>query len=197
MIDYQQARQIALDRIGHDCALYEDSILEKPYGWVFSFNSRRFLETGDVGDMLVGSAGFVVERENGRVFGFGSAYPLEVWIANYEKGFRYDRYDLTITSVRDLSTTVRLLHRLRMAYVIPEEEHGVKWRIAKNFTPQQLAALLERLPLTFRAQSFAFRVDVFDEIDLTQCCKYALGEYLPDEEADRFWSLRCEVDRLR
>jgi hypothetical protein len=41
--------------------------------------------------MTIGSGGFIVERENGRVFEFGSAYPLEMWIANYEKGFKYDQ----------------------------------------------------------------------------------------------------------
>jgi hypothetical protein len=43
-----------------------------------------------------------------------ASYPAHKWIESYERGFRYDRYDLVIRSVTDLASTVRLLDRLDM-----------------------------------------------------------------------------------
>jgi hypothetical protein len=82
MITYDEARRIAAASIGPDSALVESATFEKPYGWYFYSQSRDFLASGDIEDMLIGSAGFIVERDGGRVFGFGSAYPVEKWIEN-------------------------------------------------------------------------------------------------------------------
>ena len=182
MITFERAKQIARERIGPNCGLLEDSIIEKPYGWFLSFQSKAFLRSGDISDMLVGSSGFIVERADGRVFGFGSAYPPEKWIANYEKGFKYNSYDLTITDVRCMPTTVKLLEKLDMIYVIPEEQYGVVWRIPQQYTAKQLREALQHLPCTFRRQQFDYRVEVFDEINAAGCCTYTLQEHVPDGE---------------
>jgi hypothetical protein len=46
------------------------------------------LRSGLDSDLLVGSAGFLVEREAGRIVVFGSAYSTDIWLANDEKGFK-------------------------------------------------------------------------------------------------------------
>lgn len=52
MITFQQAKQIALDRIGPDCALIEKATVEKPYGWYFCYQSKAYLESRKIEDML-------------------------------------------------------------------------------------------------------------------------------------------------
>jgi len=177
MICFEEAKRIALAYIGPDCALVDAATMEKPYGWYFLGQSRAFLETGDSSKMLLGSGGFIVEREAGRVFEFGSAYPRERWIANYERGFKYECYDLTIIAVSDLERAIGLLQRLDMVYVIPEEENGTVWRIPRRYTQEQVRERLGRLPCTFAEQAFWHRVDVFDEIDASGCLKYELREH--------------------
>ena len=119
MLSFDEAKQIALERIGPECVLLESATLEKPYGWYFGAASRAFIETADPKQMALGSGGFIVEKTDGRVFEFGSAFPLEKWIANYEKGFKNTRYDLTILAVSDLNAATGLLHELYMHYVVP------------------------------------------------------------------------------
>ena len=77
MITFEEAEKIALNRIGEDCALIMDGIIEKPYGWYICFQSKKYLETGNFSDKLVGSGGFIVEKETGNLIEFGSAFPLE------------------------------------------------------------------------------------------------------------------------
>ena len=180
MIDYAQAEKIAIEYIGADCGLVETATLEKPYGWYFCGQSKTYLQTGDVSDMLFGSGGFVVEREEGRIFGFGSLYPLETWFANYEKGFKYDSYDLMIVSVADVKTTVRLLHKLDMNFVVPEIAHGVEWKIPRSYGKIQIQSQLRRLPCIFRNQRFWHRVEVFDDLNASKCCSFELHEHTPE-----------------
>jgi hypothetical protein len=179
-ISFEEAKRIALAKIGPDCALIETETVEKPYGWYFMGQSRAYLETGNVLMAVFGSAGFIVERSGGRVFEFGSAYPAEQWIANYERGFKYDRYDLCVVAVTSLPRTIELLDFLDMHYVVPEEEYGTVWRIPCRYTSTQLGAALGRLPCTFTDQPFWHRVDVFDEIDASGCCKYELREHVAE-----------------
>ncbi len=177
MISFEDAKRIALAKIGPECALVESATIEKPYGWYFLGQSHAFVETGEIGKRLVGSGGFIVERSNGRVFQFGSTYPPEQWIANYERGFKYDRYDLIILAVTDLGRAIGLLDRLDMQYVVPEEDNGTVWMIPRRYTRDQLGRIIDRLPCTFANQAFWHRVDVFDEIDASGCCKYELREH--------------------
>jgi hypothetical protein len=177
LLTFEDAKLIALRHIGPECALAEESIIERPYGWYFSFQSKAYLETGDINKFLVGSGGFLVERDGGKIVRFGSAYPPERWLADYERGFRFETYDLTIRSTRDLESTLELLAKLRMTYVVPEIEHGTVWRIPKNFTVKQLRERLSSLPATFNEQSFWNVTGVFTQIDACGCCKYELAEH--------------------
>jgi Immunity protein 35 len=174
MITFEEAKQIALDKIRPDCALIDDATMEKSYGWYFRYQSKAYIQSGDVRDMLFGSGGFIVERDDGYVFEFGSRYPLERNLAAYEAGFKYDTYDLTILSVSDILQTVRLLLSLRMKYVIPEEENGTVWKIPQGYTEVQIRSALASLPYTFLDQKFYFQFEVFLSMDKAGCCKYQL-----------------------
>ncbi len=182
MIDYAQAKKIAIEYVGADCGIVETATLERPYGWYFCGQSKAYLQTGDEREMLFGSGGFVVEREEGRVFEFGSLYPPETWLANYEKGFKYSYYDLIIVAIADVKTTVRLLHQLSMNFVVPEIAHGVEWKIPQSYGKIRLYLQLRRLPCVFRNQVFWHRVNVFDELNASECCDFELREHKPERK---------------
>ena len=190
MITFEEAKQIALDRIGPDCALIDDATMEKSYGWYFCYQSKAYVQSGDFRDMLIGSGGFIVEREDGDVFEFGSAYPLERNLAAYEAGFKYDTYDLTILSVSDIQQTVRLLLSLNMTYVVPEEAYGTMWRIPQGYTEVQIRSALASLPHTFSDQQFYFRFEEFSAIDKAGCCRYQLHGHRAGKAATLFRQAR-------
>ena len=67
------------------------------------------------GRWQIGSCGCAVERADGRVTDFGSAYAWDDWIWGYERGLvRDDRVDLVVESVLDVELAVALLDTLRI-----------------------------------------------------------------------------------
>lgn len=65
--------------------LYDD-IIKKPYGNIYSFDSKEYILTGNFNKSLMGGGPFLVEKESGRVVGFGTAGILENEIKAYENG---------------------------------------------------------------------------------------------------------------
>jgi ribosomal protein L7/L12 len=67
-----------------DCTLIENSTLEYPHCFVFFYQSKKYVETGDPRAMLVGHGPVLVSRKNGRVFETGSVYPAEQYVEALE-----------------------------------------------------------------------------------------------------------------
>ena len=67
-----------------DCVVLEQETLEYDFGWVFFYNSREFVLTGDIRMSLAGNAPIIVERSTGRLLPTGTAHPVE----DYVKAFR-------------------------------------------------------------------------------------------------------------
>jgi hypothetical protein len=53
MINFEEAKKIAKKHITDECGLIEKYTIEKPYGWYFSAQSKRFIETGNFLDMTI------------------------------------------------------------------------------------------------------------------------------------------------
>jgi hypothetical protein len=182
MISFEQARQIAVQKIGPECGLVDEHTLEKPYGWYFMYQSKEYLRTGDRRYALIGSGGFIVEKENGRIYTFGSAYSLERNFAAYEYGLKYERYDLTISAVKDMERALDLLLKLNLQFVVPEFAHGRRWRIPQPYRRDQLREKLRDLPVTFEdCRGFYFKYEVFLEIDEARAFEYQLREHTAHE----------------
>jgi hypothetical protein len=89
MINRQHAEEIAAkylrnleDQIGKPLQLIKKT--DFPWGWVFYYNSKVYLETGTLSSRLVGNAPFIVDIEDGLVHVLGTAYPVETYIREYE-----------------------------------------------------------------------------------------------------------------
>ncbi len=65
--------------------VYEESTIERPWGWVFFYGSRLWQETGDLKYAIAGNAPLIYERESGRVLVAGTAHSIEYYVANYER----------------------------------------------------------------------------------------------------------------
>jgi hypothetical protein len=154
--------------------ILEDNIIEKDFGWFFTFADKMFIETKDKKYLLAGSNGFIVDREDGRIFELGSVFSVERDLQMYELGYKSKFYDLTILSISDLDKTIQLLHKLRMTYVIPEFEHETIWKIPKEYSYKDLAKCLLNLPFTFENQAFYFRLETLEELKKSKCCKFEL-----------------------
>ncbi|MBC7921872.1 MAG: hypothetical protein H7Z75_12385 [Ferruginibacter sp.] len=90
MLNKEEAREIALVTIaesarktGYDLIIMEKAIVEKEFAWVFPFNTREYIETGNIKKMTVGNGPVVVNRRTGAVV-VAPPMPIEHFLAQYE-----------------------------------------------------------------------------------------------------------------
>jgi hypothetical protein len=76
--------QLTSDASGEDLAIAESSTIERPFGWVFFYNTREFLQTGAVSSSLAGNAPYIVNRFTGTIVATGTAHPVEHYLSAYE-----------------------------------------------------------------------------------------------------------------
>ena len=68
---------------GCELVLVDQHTIERDFGWVFFYNAKRHVETGDIRDALAGNAPIVVTKADGRIHETGTAYPLEHYLKEY------------------------------------------------------------------------------------------------------------------
>lgn len=69
----------------HDWVLLEKKTLEKEFGWIFFYDSKTHMDTGNSDDKVPGTAPFIVERKAGKVFMLPSSMPPAAAIRSFEK----------------------------------------------------------------------------------------------------------------
>jgi hypothetical protein len=100
MLTKSEARALVVAELGRqqergyasapkDLVVVDEATIERPWGWVFFYNSKRFLETRDFLHALAGNAPpFIVNRHTGEMRATGTAYRTEHYIAEYERSLR-------------------------------------------------------------------------------------------------------------
>jgi Immunity protein 35 len=95
VIDVESARIIAkrtIDAYADDCgeplALLDARTLESDFGWVFFYESARFLETGEFAARMAGNAPLIVSRANGEVIVTGTAMTVAHYLARHAGDWR-------------------------------------------------------------------------------------------------------------
>ena len=100
MIDRETAYQLALSSLpppnydmrkqGDSLVIIESSTIEKDYGWIFFWNSKKYMETKNDRYLLYGGGPIVVEKVDGSIHQLGSAggaeYQIELYEAQRDKG---------------------------------------------------------------------------------------------------------------
>jgi hypothetical protein len=107
MINYDQARKRVVDTVlldvnvlaaGNEIIIVDEATIERPWGWVFFYTSRKWHETRDVRYALAGNAPLIVDKTQGDIYVTGTAYPIAYYIANYER--HGDPHVIEIPAVR-------------------------------------------------------------------------------------------------
>ena len=68
---------------GRGVVLEEDT-LDLPYGWVFFYQNRAYVETGDVEHAFAGNAPIIFNRLSGEYRVTGTAHPLQHYLREFE-----------------------------------------------------------------------------------------------------------------
>lgn len=67
-----------------ELSIIESLTIEKPYGWVFFYQSKKFNDTGIEDYMIFGTGPIIVTKDDGKMFTFGSARPSDQYILDFE-----------------------------------------------------------------------------------------------------------------
>lgn len=94
MIDHADARSLVQDHLAampvpspdDEWVILDEYTIERGWGWVFFYDSRRYRETGDIHFAVAGNAPYFVRQSDGAVFEAGTALPVEDYIADFEAG---------------------------------------------------------------------------------------------------------------
>jgi hypothetical protein len=129
-------------------------------GWYFSWQE----------DGLIGSHGLAVNKETGRVFTFGSAFPIERDLRMYDRGMDAKEQDIVITAIADLEETVAILLEIEPKVTEPSYEAGTVWRIPRCLTEEEIRARLASLPAVFPDQKLYFRFEAVEAARSSGCC---------------------------
>ena len=175
MLTKAEALELLLREIPADCDVMEEATIERPYGWLFFIQGKRFIETRDPRDRLAGSGGILVESDGGRCVELGSRYSTRINLKIYEAGYLdHDDFDLIIRAISNLDEAMELLRDLRIRFVTPEVAYGVTWRIPKQYSASQLHQRLLKLPCRFNLGSLYFRYEVLELMKNSACLKFEL-----------------------
>lgn len=66
-----------------DCALMTEATEEYDFGWAFYYQLKKYIETKDYREMLVGHGPILVDRNSAQMFETGSAYSTEHYVKAY------------------------------------------------------------------------------------------------------------------
>ena len=50
------------------------------FGWLFFYQTKKYISTGSISDMLIGNAPFIVEKSTGDIFILGTEKPIKKYI---------------------------------------------------------------------------------------------------------------------
>ena len=65
--------------------IVEDLTIEKPFAWIFYYNSKKYLKTGDINDAVAGNGPVFVNKHTGEIKFCGSGISLEKLLLEYER----------------------------------------------------------------------------------------------------------------
>ena len=96
MISKHEARKIVINQLefiqdnnlsleGDELVIIDEETIEKDFGWVFFYQSKKFLETENFSYCLAGNAPYIVNRFDGSFQITGTANKIEYYIKEYEK----------------------------------------------------------------------------------------------------------------
>jgi hypothetical protein len=90
-MDIVEAKLIAFECVnekysveGDELIVLDEYTIEKSYGWVFFYQSKRYLETQSISHR-VGGNGPILVTKLGEVYQFGTLHSVETYLEQYEE----------------------------------------------------------------------------------------------------------------
>lgn len=68
----------------YPCQIIEEATKEIDEGWIFFYQTKAYLETGDPIKAFAGNAPIIVNRSDGSIHITGTAYSLDKYIEEYK-----------------------------------------------------------------------------------------------------------------
>jgi hypothetical protein len=62
----------------------EDYIVHKEYGWIFSYESKKYLETGEIRYRRVGNFPLLIFKDSGKIYSVDSVKHLEKIVQEHQ-----------------------------------------------------------------------------------------------------------------
>ncbi len=77
--------QVLKKDLGLDLKIIDEEIIEKDFYFVFFYNSKLYIESGDFSYAMAGNSPFIIDKIQGNVYETGSANNIEFYMKEFEK----------------------------------------------------------------------------------------------------------------
>lgn len=92
MITREEAKQKVAEYVNFNLRLQDDELIivdeetiTKDYGWVFFAVNKKYLETQNFSDMVIGRGPVLFEKQSQTIIPFGTVLSAEQYLEQYEK----------------------------------------------------------------------------------------------------------------
>ena len=72
--------------------ILDDATIGKEWGYIFFYQSIKYIKSGDFRDMLAGNAPYIINKHNGEIIVTGTTHDLDFYIEEYEKNLEADLF---------------------------------------------------------------------------------------------------------
>lgn len=79
--------------------ILDDMTIEKDFGWIFFYHSRKYIETKDLKFYILGNAPILVNKFDGSLNYTGTAYETDHYIKEYESQLRREESSNKVQSI--------------------------------------------------------------------------------------------------
>jgi len=177
MITKEKAKEIVLNYLGNSIAVVPNTTIEKENVWVIYVQTKKFLETNDEDFRIVGRGPTLVDKATGKIHSSDALTSLEEMLNLFELGyFKYDNSDIVITKIFNINKATKIILKLELSYVIPEEAYGDIWKIPYVYTKNELRIKLMTIPARFNIGALSPNYSVLESFKKQRAFSYTLEE---------------------
>lgn len=150
----KEAIEIIRKNLQCDQDVIPDFCIESPTGWILSVNSKDYIKTRDIGDLIFGQGYHLVLKETSKVYEFNSGFTFGNSIEDifniYELGFlEHQEWEIEIVNINNMIKTIKTLSQIGVEYTSTERVSQTDWNIPQKYDFFQIWHRLQHMPGTF------------------------------------------------
>lgn len=195
MITIKEAFKIAQTYIHQnhkDCDILEEWVIDDDDVFVTRMASKKYIETRNHLDHLVGAGPIIIDKEDGYLIMYGSAYSTERAVKDYRTKkpkwnlIRVDfpsfdiqtNYNIKIEKKLHEEKLIDLLFRSLYGYIVAEVEGDTIWRVRHSYTKEVIKERLATLPTIFTDLPPDSILNFYEKTKAEKIATYTLEEYI-------------------